>query len=60
MLNAFLHALSAVLVPAFLFGMAGSAVVVLVTLFRDVRDFRSEDDPAETSQDGLNQAAPQS
>lgn len=55
-MNALLHVLAAILVPAFLCGMVGSAIVVLVTVVRDVRDFRSTDPApaaAETSKTNL-------
>ena len=47
-LDLLIRALSYVLVPMFLVGMAGSAVVVAITLAKDLHDFLS-DDGSETS-----------
>lgn len=47
-----------ILVPAFLIGMAGSAIVVLVTVILDIKHFRTRDTAAETSPDTIKSAAP--
>lgn len=57
MLEIVLHIVAKVLVPAFLIGMAGSAVVVAVKFISDIRDFRSKDLPVETPKEGLKTPA---
>lgn len=42
MLDLVIRALSHVLIPMFLIGMAGSAVVVVITLVHDLHDFLSD------------------
>lgn len=53
MFDFIIHAFASVLVPLFIFGMVGSAVVVAVTLVRDIRDFSSKDEPADNRSDVL-------
>ena len=43
MLDLLIRALSHLLIPMFLVGMAGAAVVVAITLFHDLHDFLSDD-----------------
>lgn len=54
MLDAVIHTLSHLLVPTFLFGMAGSAIVVVVTLTRDLTDFLSDSGSEAPTQDSLH------
>lgn len=58
MLEIILHFLSIILVPAFLIGMVGSAVVVLVTVVLDIKHFRTKDTAAETAGERIKTAAP--
>ena len=54
MLDLLIRALSHVLVPMFLVGMVGSAVVVSITLVHDIADFLSDGGNENSSPDGLN------
>ena len=54
MLDLVLRTLSHILVPMFLIGMAGSAIVVAITLFHDVHEFFLDDGNDTASQDTLN------
>ncbi len=54
MLDPIIRALSHVLVPLFLIGMAGSAIVVAITLVHDVHDFFSDSGNEAASTDGLS------
>jgi len=49
MLDWFIRALSHLLVPMFLCGMAGSAIVVAVTLAHDIHDFLDDSGDEQTS-----------
>ena len=42
------HAISAVLVPLFFIGMAGSMLVVLFTVFRDLQEIFTSDEEDES------------
>ncbi len=53
MLDSIIRVIAAVLVPAFIIGMAGSAIVVAITVVHDVHDFFTDDDPVEPSHDAL-------
>ena len=44
MLEIVIHAFSVLLVPTFFVGMAGSSLVVLITIVHDVRDFFASDE----------------
>lgn len=54
MIGSLVHALAHVLVPMFAIGMAGSAVVVVITLLDDFTDFLSDSGNEEHSGEGLN------
>jgi hypothetical protein len=54
MLDTVIRAIAHLLVPMFLFGMAGSLVVVAVTLVRDIHDFLSDNGNEAASTDGLS------
>jgi hypothetical protein len=54
MLNLIVRGLSHVLVPMFLIGMAGSAVVVAITLFKDLHDFLADSGNESSSPDSLS------
>ena len=54
MLDVLIRGLSHVLVPMFLVGMVGSAVVVAITVVHDVNDFFADSGDDKTSADGLN------
>lgn len=49
-----IRGLSHILIPLFLVGMAGSAIIVVITLADDVTDFLSDSGNESTSHDGLN------
>jgi hypothetical protein len=53
MLGSLVHALSRILVPMFLLGMAGSAVVVAITLVKDLNDFFVDNGDEGRSPDAL-------
>jgi hypothetical protein len=53
MLDPLMRALAHVLVPMFLVGMAGSALVVAITLVHDIHDFFSDNGNEAASTDGL-------
>jgi hypothetical protein len=50
--NALMHLVSAIFVPLFLVGMAGSAVVCVITVAHDIKDFFDEDVVEENARDG--------
>lgn len=51
MIDAIIRVVSVALTPVFFVGMAGSAVVVLITIMHDVRDFfTSEETPSSAEQ----------
>lgn len=54
MLDLFVHALSRLLVPMFLVGMGGSAIVVAVTVVHDVHDFFNDDGDDTTAVENLS------
>lgn len=54
MLDLLVRAISHVLVPLFLIGMAGSAVVVAITVVHDIHDFFADNGEEKTSPDGLS------
>lgn len=54
MLDLIMRALSHLLVPLFLLGMAGSAIVVLITLATDFTDFLSDGGNEESPHDSLS------
>ena len=54
MLDFILPVLARVLVPMFILGMAGSALVVIITLAEDFSDFLSDSGNEAASHDGLN------
>ena len=54
MLDLVVRGLSHVLVPMFLIGMAGSAIVVMITVVHDIRDFFSDSGDESKSVDALN------
>ncbi len=54
MISLVIGGLSYLLVPLFLMGMTGSAVVVAVTLARDLTDFLSDSGSETSTPDGLN------
>ena len=54
MLNLLVRGLSHVLIPMFLIGMAGSAVVVAITLFKDMHDFLSDSGSESSTPDSLS------
>jgi hypothetical protein len=54
MLDLIVRAISHVLVPMFLIGMAGSAIVVAITVVHDIHDFFSDNGESTTSPDGLS------
>ncbi|AFL87914.1 hypothetical protein Terro_1608 [Terriglobus roseus DSM 18391] len=54
MLEIFVRAISHVLVPMFLIGMAGSAVVVAITVVHDIHDFFADNGEESKSPDGLS------
>lgn len=43
-MDPFIHALSSILVPLFLVGLAGSMLVVLITVLRDLREVFTSDE----------------
>ena len=47
------HLLSHALVIVFLVGMAGSSVVVVITVVDDIREFFAEDEPIANAGSGL-------
>ncbi len=49
-----MRVLSHLLVPLFLLGMAGSAMLVAITLTHDLADFLSDSGTEEASTDGLS------
>ena len=53
-LDLLIRALSHLLVPMFLIGMAGSAVVVAITLAKDLHDFLSDDGSESSTPDSLS------
>ena len=54
MLDLVLRALSHLLVPMFLIGLAGSAIVVAITLVKDIHEFFTDSGDTSKSQDSLN------
>jgi hypothetical protein len=54
LLDLLVRALSHVLVPMFLIGMGGSAIVVAITLTKDLTDFLSDSGNERSTPDGLN------
>lgn len=54
MLDLIVRALSHLLVPMFLIGMAGSAVVVVITLTKDLTDFLSDGGNESSTPDSLS------
>ena len=54
MFDLFLRALSHILVPMFLIGMAGSAIVVVITLAHDIHEFFLDDGNDSAPQDTLS------
>lgn len=54
MLDHLIRALAHILVPMFLIGMAGSALVVAITLIHDIHDFFSDNGNEAASTDGLS------
>ena len=54
MVDIVIRGLSHVLIPMFLVGMAGSAVVVLITVVHDLNDFFSDSGDETASHDGLS------
>lgn len=54
MLDVLVRALSHVLVPMFLIGLAGSAVVVAITLVHDVHEFFTDNGDTSPRTDSLN------
>jgi hypothetical protein len=54
MLDPLIRALAHVLVPMFLIGMTGSAVVVAITLVHDIHDFFSDNGNEAASTDSLS------
>ncbi|WP_170835082.1 hypothetical protein [Terriglobus roseus] len=54
MLDLIVRAISHVLVPMFLIGMGGSAIVVAITVVHDIHDFFSDNGEEATSPDGLS------
>lgn len=53
MLDLLIRALSHVLVPMFLIGLAGSAIVVIITLVNDVHEFFTDSGDTGTHTDSL-------
>lgn len=49
-----IRGLSHILIPLFLIGMAGSAIIVVITLADDVTDFLSDSGNESTPHDALN------
>ena len=49
-----MRVLSHILVPLFILGLAGSAILVAITLTRDLADFLSDSGAEQGSNDGLN------
>ncbi|MGI4852631.1 MAG: hypothetical protein ACRYF4_01135 [Janthinobacterium lividum] len=54
LLDLVIRGLSHILIPLFLVGMAGSAVIVVITLADDVTDFLSDSGNESAPHDGLN------
>ena len=54
MLDSLTRGMAHLLVPLFLTGMAGSAVVVAITLVHDLHDFFSDNGNEAASTDGLS------
>lgn len=54
MLDLVVRALSHLLIPMFLFGMAGSAVVVAITLVNDLHDFLSDSGSENSTPESLS------
>ena len=53
MLDLLIRALSHILVPLFLLGLAGSAIVVVITLIHDVHEFFTDSGDTSTHTDSL-------
>lgn len=53
-IDVIIHGLSYVLVPMFMVGMCGAAVVVIITVVHDLHDFFSDSGDEMASHDGLN------
>ena len=54
MLDLLIRALSHLLIPMFLIGMAGSAVVVAITLVHDLHDFLSDSGSENSTPESLS------
>ena len=54
MIDVVIRALAHVLVPMFLVGMAGSAIVVVITVVHDINDFFSDSGDEAAAHDGLS------
>ena len=54
MLDLVIRGLSHVLIPMFLIGMGGSAIVVAITLVKDMHDFFSDNGEQTSASDNLH------
>ncbi|MGI4755454.1 MAG: hypothetical protein ACRYGF_01240 [Janthinobacterium lividum] len=54
MLDLVIRSLSHLLIPMFLLGMAGSSIVVVITLASDITDFLSDSGNESSTHEGLN------
>ena len=53
MVDVFMRGLAHLLVPMFLVGMAGAAIVVIITVVLDLNDFFSDSGDEASTHDGL-------
>ena len=53
MLDLFIRGLSHILIPMFLIGLGGSAIVVAITLVKDMHDFFSDNGEQTPAPDNL-------
>ncbi len=54
LIDVIIRGLSYVLVPMFMIGMCGSAIVVMITVVHDLNDFFSDSGDETASHDGLS------